>query len=164
MLNLRLAAGTAALCLISGAALAADAATGTDTSVTVANAVTAIEGSVFTGLAALLTRGGYLIVKDIRAWLGLQTTTANAVALQTAITTALGWARNRLDAALQGRETIDVHNQLAATVAQRVADEVPHLLEFFGLDQTGIEDKVVGLLGSALPPIQTVESPAPAAT
>jgi hypothetical protein len=42
-------------------------------------------------------------------------------------------ARNKLDAALQGKETVDVHNQLAAMAAQLVVTKIPDTLAALGI-------------------------------
>ncbi|MDE1149703.1 MAG: hypothetical protein PW843_24390 [Azospirillaceae bacterium] len=172
------ASAAVAICLLSAClitpAFAADASTATpavvatttatNTAVDLASIVTAIEGVIFSAAAAFLTWLGRRVILGIESWLGIQATAANTTVLNAAITTALGMARTRLDAALQGKTTVDVHNQLAASVAQQLVTDIPHILAFFGLDQAALEAKVIGMLGSALPPIQTVETPAPVAS
>jgi len=160
-LGLSVAAGLLAFACSASLAVAQTVTT-TATSVDFSSVIASVENVVF-GVAA----GGFAwiahrAVTAIENYTGTQLTVLHGNLLNAAITEALGLARNKLDAALQGKETVDVHNQLAATAAQLVVTKIPDTLTALGISQAAVLDKIKGLLGISLSPIQTISTPAPA--
>ncbi|MDG3442456.1 hypothetical protein [Nitrospirillum amazonense] len=170
-------AGMAVLCLLTispfytVAAIAADAVATAPAAIVTAAPSTSVDFAAWVsgvmdiifGVSTILgIRLGHAAVTLAEGWLGLKQDDKHFGWLDTAISAALGLARSRLDEALQGKTTVDVHNALAASTAQLVMEMVPSSAAHLGLTKADIERRVLGMLGLDLPPIQTVESPAPA--
>ncbi|MDG3442429.1 hypothetical protein [Nitrospirillum amazonense] len=169
-------AGMAVLCLLTispfytVAAIAADAVatapaaivTAPSTSVDFAAWVSGIMDVIFGVVTPVAIWLAHRAMTLAEGWLGMKQDDKHFAWLDSAISAALGLARSRLDEALQGKTTVDVHNALAASTAQLVMEMVPSSAAHLGLTKADIESRVLGMLGLDLPPIQTVESPAPA--
>jgi hypothetical protein len=151
------------LLIMSGSAFAQTAPVAS-TSIDFSSIIASVENVVFGLAAAAFAWLGHRVVSAIETWTGTQLTALHGDLLNGAITEALGLARNKLDATLQGKETVDVHNQLAATAAQLVVTKIPDTLAYLGISQAAVIDKIKGLLGIDLSPIQTVTIVAPAPT
>ena len=147
------------LAFVGSASLALAQTATASTSIDFSSIVASVENVVFGIAAAAFAWLGHRAVTVIENWTGTQLSALHGTLLDDAITEALGLARNKLDTALQGKETVDVHNQLAATAAQLVVTKIPDTLSYLGISQAAVIDKIKGLLGITLSPIQTVAAP-----
>lgn len=155
-----IAAAAGLLAFVGSASLALAQTATASTSIDFSSIVASVENVVFGVAAAAFAWLGHRAVTVIENWTGTQLTALHGSLLDDAITEALGLARNKLDASLAGKETVDVHNQLAATAAQLVVTKIPDTLSYLGISQAAVIDKIKGLLGISLSPIQTVTTAA----